>query len=100
VGRPEATDDVARIGDEQLATDGLGLPEDLGLTDVAEAVAASSTVYEVQRRLGLDGGDAWALLDQLDLLEFLLGRISEDRTGTADYETVADRIRKQAATDS
>lgn len=89
--------DGSRLPDEQLVTDGIGLPEEIRIEDVAEAVTVSSTVYDVQRRLDLEGEQTWELLQQLDLLDLLVGRISDGRERSISYESVTDRIRRSTA---
>lgn len=86
------------IPDEHLVTDGIGLPDDLSLEDVLEAVVESSTVYEVTRRLELDQRRTREILEHLDLLDLVMHRVSDDRTREVSYEDVADRLRRVAAT--
>jgi hypothetical protein len=91
---------VERVGPtpgEELVTDGIGLPDGLCIDDVVDAVAESSTVYEVQRELGLEQQRAWELLQQLGLLELLLGRIADGPQGAISHETVTGRIRQRIA---
>ncbi|WP_424000334.1 hypothetical protein ACOZ4I_13375 [Haloarcula salina] len=82
------------LPDEQLVTDGLGLPADVQLRDVADAVVDSETVYEVQRRLRLDRPQTRELLEELNLLDLVLGRLVDEPDRAVSYETVATRIRQ------
>lgn len=86
------------IPDKQLATDGIGLPEDVQLEDVADAVVDSRTVHEVQRHLDIEHHRTRELLEQLNLLDLVLGRISGRPDREASYEDVATRIRQCTAT--
>ncbi|WP_311172934.1 hypothetical protein [Halobellus ordinarius] len=87
------------LPDEQLLADGIGLPESLTLRDVADAVVDARTVYEVQRQLGLSGTRTRHLLQQLNILDLVLRRVSDDPERQVSYDTVAARIR-QCAPDS
>jgi hypothetical protein len=88
---PTADESGRSIPDEQLVTDGIGLPADLDVADVADAVAESITVYEVHRRLGIDRDRTRELLEQLDLLDLVLCRLGDDNRNVT-YEQVATRI--------
>ena len=82
------------LPDEQLVADGIGLPEDVGITDIIEAVVGSATVYEVERELDLEGERVRGLLRQLDLLDLVLRLIDDgDRRGVT-YEEASRRVRR------
>jgi len=85
---------VKELPDEQLVTDGIGLPADVQLRDVADAVVDSDTVYEVQRRLSLDRGQTRDLLAELNLLDLVLCRLADEPDHAVSYGTVASRIRQ------
>ncbi|AJF27494.1 hypothetical protein SG26_17085 (plasmid) [Haloarcula sp. CBA1115] len=87
---------VGELPDEQLVTDGIGLPADVQLQDVADAVVDSDTVYEVQRCLSLDRGQTRDLLEQLNLLDLVLCRLADEPDHAVSYGTVASRIRQCA----
>ncbi|QIO24672.1 hypothetical protein [Haloarcula sp. JP-L23] len=94
---PAAPDDpMETIPDEQLVTDGLGLPESVHLADVADAVVDSVTVYEVQRHLDLERQQTQELLEELNLLDLVMRQLSDNPEQTASYEQVATRIRECA----
>lgn len=81
-----------RIPDEQLVTDGLGLPAEVRLKDVAEAVSDSVTVYEVQRSLGLERQQTQALLKELDLLDLVMRPLAGNPEQPASYDEVVSRL--------
>jgi hypothetical protein len=82
------------LPDEQLVADGIGLPEDVEITDIIEAVVGSATVYEVERELDLEGERVRGLLQRLDLLDLVLRRIDDgDRRGVT-YEEASRRVRR------
>lgn len=90
------TEGGAPLGDDQLVTDGLGLPEDLSIDAVLDAVVESATVYEVECRLGLGQHRTRELLRELDLLDLVLHRVTEN-PGECTYEEAAMRIRQTAS---
>ncbi|EMA08807.1 hypothetical protein SAMN05443574_1208 [Haloarcula vallismortis] len=89
-----AEESVGELPDEQLVTDGIGLPPAVQLQDVADAVVESDTVYEVQRCLGLDRSQARDLLEELNLLDLVLRRLADESDQAVSYRTVASRIRQ------
>ena len=80
--------------EEQVAVDGVALPDGLEVTDVVDAVVESATLFEVQRRLELDRKPTQELLDQLDLLDLVLHRVSEGPKRQVSHEEVTARIRQ------
>jgi hypothetical protein len=96
---PETADDpMEDVPDEELVTDGIGLPEGIRIEDVADAVVDSMTVYEVSRKLGLERHRAKELLKQLNLIDLAMRRVDADPERAVSYEEVADRIRQCAPT--
>ncbi|MFB6224113.1 MAG: hypothetical protein ABEH86_10645 [Haloarcula sp.] len=87
---------IERTPDEQLVTDGIGLPDHVQISDVAEAVVESVTVYEVQRHLNLDRNRTRDLLEELNLLDLVLRRIADNPEHAVSYDQVASRIRQCA----
>ncbi|SFR67565.1 hypothetical protein SAMN04487947_3440 [Halogeometricum rufum] len=80
--------------EEQVVVDGVALPDGLEVTDVVDAVVESATLFEVQRRLELDRKPTQELLDQLDLLDLVLHRVSEGPKRQVSHEEVTARIRQ------
>lgn len=101
-GVPGSTIETLSIPDEQLVTDGAGLPSDLEISDIVDAVVGARTVYEVQRRLGIEYRQTRDLLDQLDILDLVLRRLSggPDPDRGVSYEAIAARIQQCAQTRS
>ena len=87
---------TASLPDEQLVTDGIGLPESLTLHDVVDAVVDARTVHEVQREVGLGYDRTRQLLCQLNVLDLVVGRVTAARDRTVTVDVVADRIRESA----
>jgi len=92
----EAEEPITDVPEEQLVTDGSGLPSGVELRDVADAVVDSVTVYQVQRRLGLERQQTLDLLKRLNLIDFATGRVSDQPTQSVSYEQVVARIRETA----
>lgn len=85
---------VSELPDEQLVADGLGLPTNVRLRDVADAVVDSDTVYEVQQHLSLDRSRTRSLLEELNLLDLVLCRLTSEPENSVSYGEIADRIRQ------
>jgi hypothetical protein len=84
------------IPEGQLVTDGIGLPEDLTIEEVLEAVVDSGTVYGATRRLDLDQRRTREILEHLDLLELVMHRVADDHKRDVTYGDVADRLHRVA----
>jgi hypothetical protein len=87
------------IGDEQLIADGIGLPEGVFVGDVVGAVTDSTTVYEVQRSLGLESSETYDLLRRLNLLDLLLHRVDRPQQSVTQSDVVR-RIQQCTADDA
>jgi hypothetical protein len=90
----DADDHIESIPDEQLLTDGFGLPSHLTIEDIADAVVNSMTVYEVHRQLGLEQERTRKLLKRLQLIDLVLHQITDEPERGTTYEEVAARIRQ------
>jgi hypothetical protein len=98
--RPTPSESMETTPSEQLVTDGIGLPEDLRIEDIMDAVVDSVTVYEVQRHLGLERRRTQELLEQLNLLDLVVHRIADNPDREVSVEEVATRIRQCASSGS
>lgn len=95
---PSADDAEETDLNDNLITDGLGLPQDIQITDVVDAVVDSSTVYEVQQHLDLGQQRTRGLLEQLNLLDLVMHRVSDDPKRDMSFEEVAARVRQCTST--
>lgn len=86
---------ATRPADELLA-DGLGLPADLTVADVADAVVDARTPHEAARGLGLDHDRTRTLLRRLGLHEFVYGRVEAGPQCSRD--AVVSRLRSADGT--
>lgn len=82
------------VATEPFVADGGGLPDDVRTPDVIDAVVDSVTLYEVGRRLDLDQQSTRALLERLDLSEFVPRRLPTGPEQELSHEEVARRIRQ------
>ena len=89
-----ADDPLETIPDEQLITDGIGLPAEVTITDIADAVVGSRSAHEVTQKLDLTEEQTRELLRQLNLLDLVLHRVGAESRTTPTYHTVAKRIRQ------
>jgi len=89
-----ADDPLETIPDEQLITDGIGLPAEVTITDIADAVVGSRSAHEVTQKLDLNQEQTRELLRQLNLLDLVLHRVGDEPRTTPAYDTVAKRIRQ------
>ncbi|ARS91208.1 hypothetical protein [Natrarchaeobaculum aegyptiacum] len=93
----EVTSPATSENDAELVvlTDGLGLPDDVTVESLVEAVATSNTIYEVTRAIDLNREETCDLLRRLDLLEFVVGRISEAERNV-DRDEILTRLKESA----
>jgi len=93
-GDDPAADPIETIASEQLVADGIGLPGDLAIEDVADAVVDAMTIHEVHRRLGIGRECTRDLLKQLNLIDLVSRRVGDNPERSVTYEEVASRIRQ------
>jgi hypothetical protein len=93
----DADDPMRDLQHDQLVADGLGLPSHVRLEDLADAVAESVTVYQVQKRLDLDRAQTQRLLEELDLLDLVLRHVANYPDRATAREQIAARIRQKSA---
>ncbi|MEF8757655.1 MAG: hypothetical protein V5A33_05425, partial [Halobacteriales archaeon] len=79
-----------------LATDGIGLPEDVTVDGFVEAVQRANTIYEVETELDLAREEAREMLEQLDLIDYVAGRLSTNERREVSREQVVERLRRHA----
>ncbi|RDZ62588.1 hypothetical protein C5B90_15560 [Haloferax sp. Atlit-12N] len=83
-------------GSPEALADGIGLPESVTIGQLADAANDAKTVYEFGKALDLERMDALDLLQDLDLLEFVMGRLTTDDDPDVSREDVVARIRQSA----
>jgi len=80
-------------GDEQLLTDGIGLPDGVTADEIVGAVADATSVYDVKASLDLGHTETRNLLRQFDLIDLVLHRIDDPRQG-ASRDDIVRRMRR------
>jgi hypothetical protein len=80
--------------DEELIADGIGLPDELDVADVVDAVVDAQCNYEVSQALDLDGDRSRELLQRLDLIDLVSYRLTDAPEVEPTYEEVTARIRR------
>ncbi|MBC9988237.1 hypothetical protein E4P24_18010 [Haloferax sp. AS1] len=83
-------------GSPEALADGIGLPESVTIDQLADAANDAKTVYEFGKALDLERMDALDLLQDLDLLEFVMGRLTTDDDPDVSRADVVARIRQSA----
>ncbi|MFD1562570.1 hypothetical protein ACFR99_03220 [Haloarchaeobius amylolyticus] len=92
----EENDPIESVSNTQLAADGLGLPDGLTIEELADAIETSMTLYDVQRQLDLDRERTQELLEQLNLIDLIMQRISHNPDQGITREEIANRIHSSA----
>jgi hypothetical protein len=83
-----------------VLADGIGLPNDVAVETLVEAVKRSNTIYDVERHVGVDREEAVRLLRELGLLDLVVGRLATEAQRDISREVVVDRLREASATRS
>ncbi|WP_126665215.1 hypothetical protein [Haloterrigena salifodinae] len=93
---PMTDDSVASVPEKQLVADGIGLPEDVEINELMDAIESSMTLHDVTRELSLERSRTRELLEQLNLLDLVVKRVygSADPERSPSRNEIADRIRE------
>lgn len=75
-----------------ILADGMGPPQDIQWEELIEVVAESSTVYDVQRRLDLGRDRTTTMLQQLGLMDLVLGRLDDAASQTEREAEIRRRL--------
>ncbi|MFB6234454.1 MAG: hypothetical protein ABEH81_03690 [Halopenitus sp.] len=93
----EPTDPIEQVSDKPLVADGSGLPDDVDIEELADALESCMTLHQIQRRLGLTRERTREVLNELDLIDLVMRRISHDPDREVSRSEIADRIRGSAS---
>ncbi len=96
LARPDGTAEPADdIPERPLVADGIGLPDDVEVEGLIDAVESSMTLYDVSRALDLERGRTRELLEGLDLIDLVVRRVYASRAPEEgpSREEIAERIR-------
>ncbi|UHQ96157.1 hypothetical protein [Natrinema halophilum] len=81
--------------EESLIADGVGVPRNLTVADLTEILNRSRTVSEVKRALDLDHDQTRRVLNELGVISFVTGRLTNSRCDISISE-VEECIRNEA----
>lgn len=90
---PTATESDDRA-DLAVRPDGIGLPDGVTVEELIETVSQSNTIYEVKEDLGLERMEAHTMLKDLNMVDLVLGRLSNDTSRDITREDVVERLRE------
>ena len=76
-----------------IPSDGLGLPEGVTVEELIETVTRSNTIYEVKMDLDLEHMEAHTMLEELQMVDLVLGRLSGGTSNDTTREDVVERLR-------
>jgi hypothetical protein len=89
--------DDPEAGDvETTIADGIDLPEGITLDDIKETVLSAQTIHDVQARLNIDRERTRRLLTELDLLDLVSGRLTDEADRSTSMDEIDQRIRESA----
>lgn len=90
-----ATTESTETDDQEMVvlSDGIGLPENVDIEDLIETVNRSNTIYEVKEDLNLERSEAHTMLKELNLVDLVMGRLTNDKSTDITREDVVDRLR-------
>jgi len=80
-----------------VLSDGIGLPDDVDAEDLVETVERSNTIYEVKQDIDIDRDDALEMLQELNLLDLVVGRLATEGERDITREDIVDRLREASA---
>ena len=88
---------AAAADDQVVLSDGIGLPDDVTAEDLVETVERSNTIYEVKQDIDIERDDALEMLQDLNLLDLVVGRLSTEGEREVTREDIVDRLREASA---
>jgi hypothetical protein len=89
----EATADDGQV----VLSDGIGLPDEVTAEDLIETVERSNTIYEVKQDIDIDRDDALEMLQDLNLLDLVVGRLATEGERDITRQDIVDRLREASA---
>lgn len=99
-GMGNGNQETAADGDTEhvVLTDGTGLPDDVTVEMLIETVKRSNTVLEVKRDLGIERQEALGMLQRLDMVDLVIGRLDAETKRNVSRADVIERLRAASAT--
>jgi hypothetical protein len=93
----DATGPAGEDAQPVVLSDGIGLPDDVTVDALIETVQRSNTIYEVKQDIDVDRQDALEMLQELNLLDLVVGRLATESERDITREDVVDRLRDASA---
>lgn len=81
-----------------VISDGIGLPDDVTVDTLIDTVKRSNTIYEVTREVNVDREDALEMLEELNLLDLVVGRLATEGERDISRDEIVDRLREAPGT--
>lgn len=94
--REDAASESDDLEPQAVLADGIGLPEDVTIDTIVDAVQQSNTIYEVKQGIGIEREDALEMLKELNLLEFVAGRLATEAEREVSRDQILERLRANA----
>ncbi|MDG5777839.1 hypothetical protein VB773_05745 [Haloarculaceae archaeon H-GB2-1] len=92
-GHTDEFDDMRGEDGRIVLADGVGLPEGVTVEQVIDSIQQSRTLFEVQQGMGIERDKARSLLQELNLLDIVVGRLAVESERQVTREEIVDRIR-------
>lgn len=90
----DATSTVEPQPEEPVVlSDGIGLPEDVTVDTLIETVKRADTIHEVTREVAVEREDALEMLERLNLLDLVVGRLATEGERDISRAEILDRLR-------
>lgn len=98
-------DDFHRDADESddesdvdvILADGIGLPDEITIDDFIATVRSSKTLYEVQQSMDLGRDEVHDILEDLNLLDLVVGRLAMESERDVTRDEIIERLRQRVA---
>lgn len=78
-----------------LLADGIGIPDEITIEDFIATVRSSKTLYEVQQSMDLGRDEVHDILEDLNLLDLVVGRLAMESERVVTREEVIERLRQR-----
>lgn len=91
----ESTEDGADV--EVLLADGIGIPDEIDIEEFIQTVRRSKTLHEVQQSMDLGREEAYDLLEDLNLLDLVVGRLAMESQRDVTRDEIVTRLRQSVA---
>jgi len=80
-----------------ILADGIGIPDGITIEDFIATVRSSKTLYEVQQSMDLGRNEVHDILEDLNLLDLVVGRLAMESERDVTREEIIERLRERVA---